>query len=379
MARVLLAPDKFKGTLTAAQVAGYLAEGIRTAAPDAEIVTVAVADGGDGLLAAFQSAGYQRVPVDAAGPLGAVGRTAYVRRGPRAVVELAAVCGLAMLDENENGGRAPMTATSRGVGQVLAAALDAGCTHLVLGIGGSASTDGGVGMVQALGARVLDADGHDVGPGGLGAGAAAVLELAGLHSGLARATVEVACDVDNPLTGPAGAAAVYGPQKGADPDQVRLLDGALSRWADVVAAAVGSEHSDRPGAGAAGGVGFAAMAVLGARLRPGVELVLDLMHFADALAGADLVVTGEGSLDEQTLRGKAPAGVAAAARAAGVPVVAVAGRCLLDATALHGAGFEAVHTLLDEAREPDEAFTNPGPLLRRIGEQIGTALDRNAR
>jgi glycerate kinase len=379
MARVLLAPDKFKGTLTAAQVAGYLAEGIRATAPDAEIVTVAVADGGDGLLAAFESAGYRRVPVEAAGPLGVAGRTSYVRRGPRAVVELAAVCGLAMLDANEDGGRAPLTATSRGVGEVLAAALDAGCTHLVLGIGGSASTDGGVGMLQALGARVLDADGGDVGPGGLGAGAAARLELAGLHPGLAGATVEVACDVDNPLTGPAGAAAVYGPQKGADPDQVRLLDEALSRWADVVAAAVGTEHRNRPGAGAAGGVGFAAMAVLGARLRPGVELVLDLMHFADALAGADLVVTGEGALDEQTLRGKAPAGVAAAARAAGVPVVAVAGRCVLDATALHGAGFEAVYTLLDEAREPDEPFRNPGPLLRRIGEQIGAGLERNDR
>jgi glycerate 2-kinase len=377
MARVVLAPDKFKGTLTAAQVAGHLTDGIRTADPDAEIVTVPVADGGDGLLDAFQTAGYRRVPVEAAGPLGVTGHTAYVRRGRRAVVELAAVCGLAMLGDEQDGPRAPLTATSRGVGEVLAAALDAGCTHLVLGIGGSASTDGGVGMVQALGARVLDLDGRDVGPGGLGAGAASRLELAGLHPGLASATVEVACDVDNPLTGPSGAAAVYGPQKGADPEQVRLLDNALTRWADVVAAAVGSDHRDRPGAGAAGGVGFAAMAVLGARLRPGVELVLDLMHFHDALAGADLVITGEGSLDEQTLHGKAPAGVAAAARTAGVPVVAVAGRCLLDATALHGAGFEAVHTLLDEAREPDEAFRNPGPLLRRIGERIGARLARS--
>lgn len=377
MARVLLAPDKFKGTLTATQVAGYLAEGIRTAAPDAEIVTVPVADGGDGLLDAFQSAGYRRVQVEAAGPLGVVGHTAYVGQGPRAVVELAAVCGLAMLDQEEDtGGQAPMTATSRGVGEVLAAALDAGCTHVVLGIGGSASTDGGVGMVQALGARVLDTDGHDVGPGGLGAGAATRLELAGLHPGLTRATIEVACDVDNPLTGPTGAAAVYGPQKGADPEQVQLLDEVLSRWADVVAAAVDADQRDRPGAGAAGGVGFAAMALLGARLRPGVELVLDLMHFEDALAGAALVVTGEGSLDEQTLHGKAPAGVAAAARAAGVPVVAVAGRCLLDATALHGAGFEAVHTLLDEAREPEEAFRNPGPLLHRIGARIGAGLGR---
>jgi glycerate kinase len=329
-----------------------------------------VADGGDGLLDAFDAADFHRVPVDAVDAVGVRRRTDYVRRGPDAVIELAAVAGLAQLGDS----RAPLTATSQGVGEVIATALDAGCRRLVLGVGGSASTDGGVGMVQALGARVTDIAGRDVGPGGLGAQAAARLDVRGLHAGLAEATIEVASDVDNPLTGPHGAAATYGPQKGADPEQVRLLDAALTNWADVVAAATGADRRAEPGAGAAGGVGFAAAAVLCARLRPGVALVLDLVGFADAVAGADLVVTGEGALDEQTLRGKAPAGVAAAARAAQVPTVAVAGQCALDEQRLRDAGFQAVFTLRDEATYPDESFTDPGRLLRVIGARIAEQL-----
>jgi glycerate 2-kinase len=286
------------------------------------------------------------------------------------VIELAAVAGLARLGES----RVPLTATSWGVGEVMEAALDAGCRHLVLGVGGSASTDGGIGMLQALGARVTNATGHDVGPGGLGAETAARLDTIGLHPDLAHTTVEVACDVDNPLTGPHGAAVTYGPQKGADPEEVRLLDAAMENWADVVTAATGVDRRGEPGAGAAGGVGFAAAAVLGAQLRPGVALVLDLVGFADALAGADLVVTGEGSLDEQTLRGKAPAGVAAEARAAHVPTVAVAGRCSLDEPSLRRAGFDAVYTLVDEAEHPDESFDEPGRLLRAIGVRLADRL-----
>ena len=370
MPRVVLAPDKFKGTLTAAEVAEHLAEGIRSRRPDVELVTVPVADGGDGMLDAFETAGFHRVPVDAADAIGVIQPSRFVRRGRDAVIELAAVAGLARLGES----RVPLTATSWGVGEVMAAALDAGCRHLVLGVGGSASTDGGIGMLQALGARVTNAAGHDVGPGGLGAEAAARLDTIGLHPDLAHTTVDVACDVDNPLTGPYGAAVTYGPQKGADPEEVRLLDAALGNWADVVAAATGADRRDEPGAGAAGGVGFAAAAVLGAQLRPGVALVLDLVGFADALAGADLVVTGEGSLDEQTLRGKAPAGVAAEASAAHVPTVAVAGRCSLDEQTWRRAGFDAVYTLVDEAEHPDESFDEPGRLLRAIGARLAERL-----
>jgi glycerate kinase len=257
---------------------------------------------------------------------------------------------------------------------VVADALDAGCTQVLIGIGGSASTDGGLGFVQALGARVLDASGAEVGPGGAGAAMAATLDLTALDPRLAAARIEVACDVDNPLTGPDGAAAVYGPQKGADPDQVRQLDAALTHWADVVAATTGHDHRATPGAGAAGGVGFAAVAILGATLRPGAQLMLDHLGFADALAGADLVVTGEGSLDEQTLRGKAPAAVAAAGREAGVPVIAVAGRCLLDASQLRAAGFDAVYTLVDEAATPEQALTEGRALLERIGARLAERL-----
>ena len=370
MARVLLAPDKFKGTLSGPEVAASLAEGIRSRRPTADVVAVPVADGGDGSLAAFEGVGYERIALNATGATGQIAPAWYARRDEDAVVELAEVAGLARL----RGVLAPLTATSRGLGELIAHALDAGCTRVLVGIGGSASTDGGVGLVQALGAQVRDTSGAEVGPGGAGAATAATLDLTGLHPGLAAARIEVACDVNNPLTGPEGAAAVYGPQKGARPDQVNQLDAALAHWADVVAAATGHDHRAAPGAGAAGGVGFAMVAVLGAALRPGAQLMLDQLGFADALAGADLVVTGEGSLDEQTLRGKAPAAVAAAGRAAGVPVIAVAGRCLLDSPRLHAAGFDGVYTLLDEAATPRQAFDQAAALLRRIGARVADRL-----
>lgn len=370
MLRVVLAPDKFKGTLSAAQVAHHLGRGIRSVCPQAELVTVPVADGGDGLLDAFCAVGFERVPVTAVGATGEPRRTSYARRGRQAIVELAEVAGLVQL----RAGPAPLTATSRGVGEVLAAVLDAGCTRIVLGIGGSASTDGGAGMVAALGARVLDEGGTEIGRGGGALGAVRALDLAGLHPRLTATQIDVACDVDNPLTGPRGAAAVYGPQKGASPDQVHQLEAALRRWGDVVAAATGRDLRDDPGAGAAGGVGFAAAAILGATLRPGVQLVLEVTGFTDAVAGADLVVTGEGSLDAQTLHGKAPAGVAAAARAAGVRTVAVAGRCEMTPDAQRAAGFAGVDTLVDEAGYDGEAFERPGELLERIGRRLGERL-----
>ena len=376
MPRVLLAPDKFKGSLTAAEVADHLATGIRSVRPDVEVVIVPVSDGGDGLLDAARRSGFERVPVRASGPTGLVVDTSYARRGAEAVIEMAEVCGLGRLPGDVF---APATASSRGVGEVVAAALDAGCTQILLGVGGSASTDGGAGMVRALGAEILDAAGAELEDGGGALAKVARLDLAGLHRGLAEATITVASDVDNPLTGPTGAAAVYGPQKGADPDLVSSLDESMARWADVVAEATGHDLRDQPGAGAAGGVGFGAIAVLGASLRPGAEVVQELTGFQEALVGADLVVTGEGSLDSQTLHGKAPAAVAAAARAAGVPTIAVAGRCLLDRATLDAAGIGAAYALTDEASYPTECFDAPGPLLERIGARIAEHdLDRLA-
>ena len=369
MTRVLLAPDKFKGTLTAAEVAGHLAGGIGSVRPDAEVVVVPVSDGGDGLLDVAVRAGFHVVPLRASGPTGEPVDASYARRGEDAVIEMAEICGLVRLPPQTT---APTTATSRGVGEAIAAALDAGCTQLLVGIGGSASTDGGAGMLAALGVRLLAADGSVLPDGGGALAAVDRMDVSGLHPGLADAVVTVACDVDNPLTGTTGAAAVYGPQKGASPEQVAALDGALARFADVVARTVGRDVRDHSGAGAAGGVGFAALALLGARLRPGAEVVQELTGLEAAIAGADLVVTGEGSLDEQTLHGKAPAAVAATAQRAGTPVVAVAGRSLLDAETLRAAGIQAAYSLTDLASYRRQPFDDPGPLLHRIGARIAT-------
>src|SRR3954454_6354632 len=307
MFRVLLAPDKFKGTLTAAEVAAHLSAGICSVLPDAEIVVVPVSDGGDGLLDAAVESGFDRVPVRASGPTGVVGDTWYARRGDCAAVEMAEICGLARLTD---GVPAPATATTRGVGEVIAAALDAGCREILLGVGGSASTDGGAGLVSALGVRVLGSQGGPLDDGGLALADVTTLDLSGLHPAVGPAEITVACDVDNPLTGPSGAAAVYGPQKGAGPATVALLDSALEHWADLVAAATGRDLRDLPGAGAAGGLGFGAAALLGAEVRSGIDELLDVSGFDRAVAGAQLVIVGEGSLDEQSLHGKGPIGVA---------------------------------------------------------------------
>ena len=371
MTRVLIAPDKFKGSLTASAVATAVADGMRSASTDLLITTLPVADGGEGTVDAAVAAGYRRIAVTATGPTGVRLETSYARRGDRAVVELADVCGLFRLPD---GVLAPLTAGSRGVGEVLAAALDAGCTDLVLGIGGSAGTDGGAGMVSALGARLLTDHGGLIADGGAGLADVHSIDLAGLHPGVKSARITLACDVDNPLIGPYGAAAIYGPQKGASAADVRLLDDALHRWADAVEAVTGTDRRATPGAGAAGGVGFAAMSLLGAVPAPGIGTVFDIVGFADRLATADLVVTGEGSLDEQTLSGKAPAGVAAAARRSGIPVVAVCGRNQLTETDWRAAGFRQVYDLA--ALEPDSAISmrDAVSLLQLLGERISHEL-----
>jgi glycerate kinase len=395
--KIVIAPDKFKGSLTAAEAADAIAAGLRAEWPEAELVTVPVADGGDGTVDAAVAAGLERVPVTVDGPTGEPVRASYARRGELAVIELADACGLRRLP----GGRpAPLTASSFGCGQVLAAALAAGARQIILGVGGSASTDGGAGLLQALGARVLDARGEPLARGGgalrevaaldptglnpalrevaaldpTGLNPAlrevAALDLSGLHPGLRPSTVILATDVVNPLTGPDGAAEVYGPQKGASPEQITELASGLRRWAAVVAAATGTDRSQAPGAGAAGGVGFAALAVLGAQARPGIELVLDLVDFDAALDGAALVITGEGSLDTQTLAGKAPAGVARAAATRGIPVVAVAGRSTLTEDQLATTGICRVYTLSDLEPDPARSSAQASTLLRRVGRAL---------
>ena len=385
MPTVLIASDKFKGSLTAAQVADAVAEGVRRARPDAQVGSVPVADGGDGTVAAALAAGFEHVAVVASGPTGEPVHTGYARRANVAVVEMADICGLTRLP---GGVLAPLSASSRGVGEVMAAAIDAGCDTVILGIGGSARWVGVAFLLAGRGGAVVEAGGVPVADGGAGLVRIARVDLAALRDRVAGVDVILASDVDNPLTGPTGAAAVYGPQKGATPGQVRDLDDALAHFADIVAAAVssgctgpaggaGADVRDHPGAGAAGGTGFAALAVLGAELRPGAELVLELVGFADRLSGVDLVVTGEGALDEQTLHGKAPAGVAMASAAAGIPVAAVCGRNLLDAESLRGAGIVAAYALTDIEPDVQKCIADPAPMLVRLGEQMATDLLSN--
>ncbi|MCK6212427.1 glycerate kinase [Georgenia sp. EYE_87] len=366
--KLLLAPDKFKGSLTAAEVAAHLAAGFRRALPGVEIDELPVADGGEGTVQAALAAGFSPVTLTATGPLGEPVTTRYAVRDRTAVVEMAAVTGLEMVEPDDVTAR---RATSRGLGELIAHALDHGATTVVVGVGGSASTDGGAGMLAALGARLAGPDG-ELPDGGDALRAVTTVDLAGLHPRLATAELVLASDVDNPLLGPRGAAAVYGPQKGADPVAVADLEASLAAWVSALERAGADrarERADAPGAGAAGGVGYACL-LLGATRRPGVDVVLDLASFDRRLAGVDLVVTGEGSLDEQSLAGKTPMGVAEAAATHAVPTVAVCGRATLTREQAQAAGIEAVHALTD--LEPDVArcIANAGELLERLAARV---------
>ncbi|MGW0822677.1 glycerate kinase [Streptomyces sp. NPDC002845] len=367
--RVLIAADKFKGSLTAVQVAERVTAGLRRVAPGIEVEALPVADGGDGTVAAAVAAGFERREVRVAGPLGAEVTAAFALRDGTAVVEMAEASGLQRLPA---GVFAPLTASTYGSGELLRAALDAGARTIVFGVGGSATTDGGAGMLAALGARFLDTDGEPVGPGGGALRDVARADLSGLDPRLSSIEFVLASDVDNPLTGPKGAPAVYGPQKGATPDDVLVLDAALAHFADALEASVGPEAAEyalAPGAGAAGGIGYGAL-LLGARFRPGIEVMLDVLGFAPALARATLVITGEGSLDEQTLHGKAPAGVAAAARAADKEVIAVCGRLALRPDALGRAGIRRVYPLTDVEPDVQRCIAEAGPILENVAERI---------
>ncbi|MFI8914696.1 glycerate kinase [Streptomyces sp. NPDC053513] len=369
VAHVLVAADKFKGSLTAVQVAERVTAGLRRVVPELTVETLPVADGGDGTVAAAVAAGFERREVRVTGPLGEPVTAAFALRGTTAVVEMAEASGLQLLPP---GVFAPLTATTYGSGELLRAALDAGATTLVFGVGGSATTDGGAGMLAALGARFLDAAGEPVGPGGAPLADLATADLSGLDPRFASVDLILASDVDNPLTGPKGAPAVYGPQKGATPEDVQVLDAALAHFATVLEKTIGSRAAEAavaPGAGGAGGIGYGAL-ILGASFRPGIELMLEVLGFAPALERATLVITGEGSLDEQTLHGKAPAGVAAAARAAGKEVVAVCGRLALPPEALGAAGIRRAYPLTDLEPDTAKCIANAGPLLEMVASNI---------
>ncbi len=372
--RIVLAPDKFKGSLSAPEVAQWLETGLRTAHPGLDLDLMPVADGGEGTVDAVVASGFTRVSTTVQGPTGQPITADFAVNGKVAVIEMAAASGLAVLP---NGQFSPLAASTFGTGQLVSAALDHGCTEIVLGVGGSATTDGGAGMLAALGVKFKDAAGRRLPPGGGALAKLTNIDLTGLDTRLGGVTLTLASDVDNPLLGPDGAAAVFAPQKGASEAHVKHLENALERYFRIMANALGTaavDAIDAPGSGAAGGTGYAALAVLSAMRRPGIDVILGLTGLAAKIDGADLVITGEGSLDEQSLFGKAPMGVATAARAAGVPVVAVCGRTTLTPETLTAAGFAHSYALTDIESDTDLCMKNAGALLMKIGALIGTRL-----
>jgi glycerate 2-kinase len=370
--KVVVAPNAFKGSLSAPQAAAAIARGVREVFPEAEVVEIPVADGGDGTLEALVTAhrGEYR-PVVVEGPLGEPVQAAYglIDRGRTAVVELASASGLALLPPAR---RDPRRTSTYGFGQLLDAARKAGVDQVIAGIGGSATNDGGAGMAQALGYRLFDATGHDLPRGG-----AALLQLqridaGGLDRGWRLLKVDVACDVTNPLTGPEGASFVYGPQKGADRQTVRMLDSALAHLADVIERDLGKRVAQVPGAGAAGGTGAGLIAFLDAQLMPGAALVVDASGFDRQLKGAQLVITGEGRVDSQTAYGKAPGEVARRAQAAGIPTLLIAGSKGSGWETLKAKGVSAVVTLAEEG-------DNLGQLMQDADQALTRAAVRACR
>ncbi|GAA3584120.1 glycerate kinase [Amycolatopsis ultiminotia] len=361
MTRVVIAPDKFKGSLTAVEVAEAIALGVRDVLPDAEVAACPVADGGEGTLEVLENAGGTMVRLPVLGPLEEQVEARYVLLEGAAYIESARACGIEFVTP---GPEVALAAHTWGVGELLADALSRGAQRLVLTVGGTASTDGGAGMLAALGAGVVDPFGSPVGLGGGSLARVARVELDPARERLGTVPVAVATDVTNPLLGENGAAAVFGPQKGAGPDDVTTLDAALARWAEVLVNAGTRDVSDVPGAGAGGGIAAGAIAGLGASVESGFDLIASLTGVDSALAGADLVITGEGALDEQSLSGKAPAGIAARASRAEAPLLVLAGQIRLDAAALAGLGVVGSSALIDHAPSVDYARTHAAALLR---------------
>lgn len=371
--RVVIAPDSFKESLSSPDVALALERGWLRGAPDSTCVRVPLADGGEGTVQALvEATGGRAETREVTGPLGAPVRAAFGVLGGSgpltAVVEVAAASGLGLVPADR---RDAARATSYGTGELVAAALDLGARRIVLGLGGSASTDGGAGLARALGVRFLDAQGAEVGPGGAGLGRVARLDTADRHPALDGCELLAACDVDNPLTGPRGAAAVFGPQKGADADTVTLLDRHLRQLARVAGEAGSVADPTSAGTGAAGGIGFAVVALLGGSLRPGFEIVAEAVGLDDLLEGADLVITGEGRLDSQSLSGKTPVGVMRRAVARGVPVVAVAGSLGEGVDDLEAAGMTAVLSVVPGVVGLEEALGGARANLERTGRTLG--------
>jgi glycerate kinase len=367
--KIVIAPDSFKESLSAPEVALAIERGIRRALHTATVVRVPMADGGEGTVEAILGATTSERRINTV--LDALGRPieASWARLPEdsAVIEMACAAGLEHIPASE---RDPMRATSYGVGQLISHALDSGAQHIVLGLGGSATNDAGAGMLEALGLRLLDKHGAPLARGGLALAQLAKLDASALDPRLATIRVTIASDVNNPLCGPKGASAIFGPQKGATPAQVQTLDAALAHFAELCAQTLGRDMRNAPGSGAAGGLGFAAHAWLRSTFKPGAEVVAEIGGLAHAMEGADLVITGEGRMDAQTLLGKTPMGVAQIAKRAGVPVIAIAGSLGDGYQALYEAGIHAAFSLASGPCTLADACRNASALLEDRAQDI---------
>ena len=368
--KILIAPDSFKESLSSEKVAAAIATGWRDVFPDADLVLLPVADGGEGTTEALVAAtGGQLFRETVTGPLGGavVATWGMLGDGRTAVIETAAASGLDLVAMNE---RDPWRATSRGTGELILAALGKNPERIIVGLGGSATNDAGAGLLQALGARLLDNNDDELDPGGGSLANLATLDLAGLDSRLAQIRFDVACDVDNPLLGDQGASAVFGPQKGASPEMVARLDTNLGTFARVLHSATGKDVVSVPGAGAAGGLGAAFIGVFDAHLKSGIDIVLDAVAIDRHLAGADLVITGEGRIDGQTGRGKTPVGVSRRARRQNVPVIALGGSITDDAVGVHDQGIEALFSIVPGVVSLDQALSDTAANLIRVTRNI---------
>ncbi|EIZ9494491.1 glycerate kinase [Cronobacter sakazakii] len=368
--KIVIAPDSFKESLSAMDVARAIEAGFREIYPQAHYVCVPMADGGEGTVEAMVAAtGGQIITTPVTAPLGNKVDSFFglLGDGETAVVEMAAASGLHLVPTAQ---RDPRITTSYGTGELILAALERGVKAIIIGIGGSATNDGGAGMMQALGARFLDGEGRELAPGGAALAGLERLDLSALDPRLAQVSVTAACDVDNPLCGEKGASAVFGPQKGATPAMVTELDAALRRFGEQLEAATGKAIISAPGAGAAGGMGAALLGMLNAELRPGIEIVIESLGLAQAVRDADLVITGEGRLDSQSIHGKTPVGVARVAKQFQRPVVAIAGSLTPDYQIVHEHGIDAAFSVIDRIVTLQEALDDAERNLRVTARNV---------
>ncbi|WP_338472590.1 glycerate kinase [Niallia sp. XMNu-256] len=370
--KIVIAPDSFKESLSALEVAESIERGFKQVISDAQYVKVPMADGGEGTVQSLVDAtGGEIISKSVTGPLGKPVDAFFGILGNQttAVIEMAAASGLHHVPVGE---RNPLVTTTIGTGELIAAALDYGVNHLIIGIGGSATNDGGAGMAKALGARLLDKDGIEIGEGGDALGRLASIDLSNLDPRLAHVKIEVACDVDNPLTGEKGASAIFGPQKGATPEMVAQLDQNLSHYASIIERDLGKKINDIPGAGAAGGLGGGILAFFPSELKRGVEIVVEATGLSEITANADLVITGEGKIDSQTIYGKTPIGVAKTAKKYGIPVIGIAGNVSNDSHVVYEHGIDAIFSIVPGVVSLEDAFKHAAENVERTAVNIAT-------